>query len=159
MRKINPGTIVYIDETGFDEFYHRTHAYSRIGVPVIGKVAGRKFARTNLVAGLSNGKIIGEYFYKGNTKTDIFENWFKEYLLPNVAHGSTIILDNATFHSKKKLPKIAKPKKCKIMFLPPYSPDLNPIEKTWANIKKHLRQNMVNYPTLIDAVCSYLKTD
>jgi len=76
--------------------------------------------------------------YGGTTDHIVFETWFVKMLLPALPSGSTIIMDNASFHRKKVLAKLAKDKNCNILFLPPYSPDYNPIENVWANLKKKI---------------------
>ena len=155
---IKPKNIVYIDETGFDEYYSRKYGYSKRGHRIIGKEYGRKMYRTNLVAGLANGRIVAEKLYKENTSYTLFEDWFKNELLPQVKKNSVIVLDNATFHRKAALQELAKKRKCHMLFLPPYSPDLNPIEKKWSNTKTHLRNNIKKYKTLQEAILDYLKT-
>ena len=144
--------MVYVDETGFNEHYAREHAYSKKGVAVFAKVSGKKYARTNLVAGLLNNKIVGEMLYKENMKSPLFENWFEFTLIPRIPRKSYIVLDNATFHRKKQLRKLARKYKCKIIFLPPYSPELNPIEKRWANTKKKLRSNSHLFDDFFQAI-------
>ena len=149
---------MFVDETGFNEFYSRERAYSKRGVKVFGKIFGRKIFRTNLVAGMQNGEIIGEEFYKGNTRCTIFEEWFEYRLLPILQKGCTIIMDNAPFHRKKILEQIAKRYHQEMIFLPPYSPDFNPIEKKWGNTKRYLRKDISKHPTLQDGILYYLKT-
>ena len=78
-------------------------------------------------------------------RSPIFENWFEHCLLKEIKRGSTIVLDNATFHRKSVLPKLAKKKNCHVLFLPPYSPDLNPIEKKWAWLKRNLREMLTDF--------------
>ena len=156
---IKTHNIVYVDETGFDEYYSRTYGYSKRGQRIIGKVYGRKMHRTNLVAGLANGKIVAEKLYRENTSYTLFEEWFENELLPQIKNRSIIVLDNATFHRKKMLRELAKKRKCRMLFLPPYSPDLNPIEKNWSNTKTYLRNNVKKHETLQDAILGYLKTN
>ena len=67
---------------------------------------------------------------------DLFNSWFEQALLPELGPGTTIILDNASAHKSPKILDIARSYGCKVLFLPPYSPDLNPIEKFWVNLKK-----------------------
>ena len=67
---------------------------------------------------------------------DFFEAWFEEHLFPELPGDVTIILDNAPFHRKKRLYEIAQRHKRKIIFLPPYSTELNPIEHFWHWLKK-----------------------
>jgi putative transposase len=68
-----------------------------------------------------------------------FERWFGNNLLAGVKEGYTVIMDRARFHRKKQLEAICKKAKVRLLFLPAYSPDFNPIEKDWANMKRALR--------------------
>ena len=82
----------------------------------------------------------------------LFEFWFSNQLLPSLDKGSVIVMDNASFHSKKKLFSAAQNAGCKLLFLPPYSPELNPIEKFWAWLKCFLRKIFPHAPSFDDAL-------
>jgi transposase len=73
--------------------------------------------------------------------------------------GSVIILDNASFHKKSEVYRIAASYGCRIIFLPPYSPDKNKIEKSWANLKNWLRLNSKKYDDIRVAVLAYFKSE
>jgi transposase len=75
-------------------------------------------------------------------------------LLKIIPKGSTAIMDNARFHNKERLQKIARGK-ARLLFLPPYSPDYNPIENSWSNMKRFLRNSSRNYHTVDDAIYAY----
>ena len=77
--------------------------------------------------------------YNSATDSKLFEFWFENYLLKELNRGKFIVLDNASFHRKARLIELAEHKKCKVIFLPSYSPDLNPIENKWAWLKQLLR--------------------
>jgi transposase len=64
--------------------------------------------------------------------------WFRAKFVKSVPKGTTAILDNASFHPAKKLKNLCQRHGIKLLFLPAYSPDFNPIEKTWANMKRGL---------------------
>jgi putative transposase len=85
-----------------------------------------------------------------------FENWFENSLLKSVGKGKTIIMDRASFHRKKQLEEICKKQGVSLLYLPPYSPDFNPIEKTWANMKKELRDTVPLYGLIETAIYAYL---
>jgi len=72
--------------------------------------------------------------------SQLFEFWFEKCLLPELTPDSTIVMDNAAFHRKKRLELIALESCHKVVFLPPYSPEYNPIEKLWSWIKCMLRK-------------------
>lgn len=66
--------------------------------------------------------------------------------------GQVVILDNASFHKSEKSKQLIEEAGCKILFLPPYSPDLNPIEQFWANFKKIVSSNLEKIQTLAEAI-------
>ena len=90
--------------------------------------------------------------YKDTMSSDFFEEWFAKMLIPELPERTVIILDNAAFHRMNKLQEIAKKFGHVILPLPPYSPDLNPIEKTWANIKKLIRKIAACFNNFEDAL-------
>jgi len=73
-------------------------------------------------------------------------------LLPFLVPGSVIVMDNARFHCKSKLLPAAQEAGCHILFLPPYSPDLNHIEFFWAWLKTRLRKLLPSFASLDDAI-------
>ena len=89
-----------------------------------------------MVAGLTNGELIAPMTYEETMTSDFFEAWFQKFLLPTLTTPSVIIMDNARFHRMGKLKLLCEEFGHKLLPLPPYSPEYNPIEKTWAHIKK-----------------------
>lgn len=127
---------MYVDEAGFDSYLYRPYARAPRGEKIHEKVKGRKYQRTSIVAGQTGHDIIAPLEYKGTMHGDFFEAWFEQHLLPELPEDAVIILDNASFHRKKRLNEITEKHKRKIIFLPPYSPELNPIEHFWHWLKK-----------------------
>jgi transposase len=84
-----------------------------------------------------------------------FERWFESKLLNSVQTGSTIIMDRASFHRKELLEEICGKAKVNLLFFPAYSPDFNPIEKDWANMKRALRDTAPFCDLLQTAVYDY----
>jgi len=78
--------------------------------------------------------------------------WLKDFLIPELKSGQVVIMDNATFHKSQESLNLIEMAGCKVLFLPPYSPDLNPIEIFWANFKKMVRTNLETLKTLADAI-------
>lgn len=98
---------------------------------------------------------MAEYCYTGTTNSQVFEKWFCEFLLPESQKGDAIIMDNASFHNKKRLREYARVYKVTVIFLPPYSPDYNPIEKIWANLKRFLNETTMQFSTLQSVIYWY----
>jgi transposase len=145
LNELPAATLVYIDECGIDQYLYREYAYSLRGKKVIAKISGKKFKRTNIVAGICCGRWIAPLTYSGTTDSILFAYWFEQCLLKEAKLGSTFILDNATFHRKSVLPALAERYGCRVLFLPPYSPELNPIENKWAWLKKKLRKILPDF--------------
>ena len=137
--KLNKEDIVYLDESGFDPGLQRPFARSKRGTKVIGEQSGKFRKRISVIAGYCQNKFLAPMTFDGYCDTMAFNAWLELMLLPVLKHGQTIILDNASFHKSKKTKELIKSAGCKILFLPPYSPDFNPIEKAWANIKRIVR--------------------
>jgi transposase len=78
--------------------------------------------------------------FEGTCNTEVFNQWLEHMLLPDLLVGSILVLDNATFHQSRRTQQLVEQAGCTLMFLSPYSPDLNPIEKCWANLKRSWRQ-------------------
>ncbi|CYL18307.1 IS630-Spn1%2C transposase Orf2 [Streptococcus pneumoniae] len=100
-----------------------------------------------MVAGLTNGELIAPMTYEEMMTSDFFEAWFQKFLLPTLTTPSVIIMDNARFHRMGKLELLCEEFGHKLLPLPPYSPEYNPIEKTWAHIKKHLKKVLISSPS------------
>jgi len=126
------------------------------GVRVQDTKRGRKFGRTNVIAALCQKTILAPKCYEHSTNSAFFEDWFEHDLLPLLKKGQTATLDNASFHREKQLRKILEGTGVELLFLPSYSPDFNPIENKWANLKRVLPDILPLHVTLQDAILTYL---
>jgi transposase len=151
--------IAYVDETGIDTFLAREHGWSLRGTPVIGTVSGRKYRRTGIVAAKMGESIIEPLQYSGTMDSTLFEAWFETRLLAKLPPNTTVVMDNASFHRKKKLYPLSEKAGVRLVFLPPYSPNLNPIEHFWAWLKRHLRKILPFYSAFDEALYSAFQVD
>lgn len=150
---------VFVDESGLNREYRRIYARAKRGVKVHEKKSGKKYKRTNIIAGLvygeSSEKHIAVQCYERSTKADFFEDWFEFELIPLLPENALVIMDNASFHRKNALYDIAHRCGVNLLFLPPYSPDFNPIEHSWANFKAWLGFNSKRFSIFEFAVDYY----
>lgn len=144
--------IAYVDETGIDSYLYRAYGYAARGEAVYGKIPGRKFKHTNIVAAKLGKELIAPMQYNGTTDSTLFEFWFEQCLLPCLPKDAVIVMDNASFHRKKELHKISSKHNCTLIFLPPYSPEFNPIENSWHHLKSVIRNNAYLFNSLDDAI-------
>jgi len=84
----------------------------------------------------------------------LFEVWFEECLLPSLPEKSVIVMDNASFHRKSRLFCVVGEWGHRLIFLPPYSPELIPIENFWSWLKRYLRKVLPQHDSFLDALCS-----
>jgi len=97
---------------------------------------GRASARLTAIAAQAAGRTIAPFVFEGSTNRAVFEAWLEGFLVPELREGSTLVLDNASFHRYSDIESIAEKAGHKVLWLPAYSPDLNPIERYWAKLKK-----------------------
>ena len=122
-----------------------------------GKIPGKKFERLNIVAAKRGEEILALSEYTCSMNSALFELWFASVLLKEVKRGSVLILGNASWHRKKVLKVLAEAAGCRVIFLPPYSPNFNPIEKIWAVLKTFIRNYMREFTSLSVAVSAFFQ--
>lgn len=143
---------MYVDESGVEDTLFREHARAPRGTKVLAEIKGKKSQRISLICGLLSKKLIAPLAFEGYTNAEVFNQWLEECLLPELPPGHTVIIDNARFHQSQKTPALIEASGCRLIFLPPYSPDLNDIEPWWAILKKHLRKILPNVKELSSAI-------
>ena len=133
--------IIPLDESGFAHDMPRTHGYAAIGLRCYGKQDWGAKGRTNVIGALLEKRLIGVALFTCNIDSDVFHAWVKTTLIPSLPENSVIVMDNASFHKREDIQKLITDSGHIIEYLPPYSPDLNPIEHKWAE-KKKLRRKL-----------------
>ena len=141
-----------MDESGINQYLYREHGRGLRGKEVHGEISGKRFARQSVISGLLNGRFFAPMCFEGTCNTSLFNAWLKQMLIPNLTPGQVLILDNASFHKSAESQQLIEAAGCKILFLPPYSPDLNPIEKCWANMKKKVRELLMEVKNFTEAL-------
>ncbi|MCW9718098.1 transposase [Avibacterium sp. 21-599] len=133
--------VVYLDESGFEKQTFRTHGYAPVGEKCQATHNWQKMAtRTNAIGAIREGNLFALRLFYCPIDSDIFYVWLTEALLPELEKPTVIVMDNAAFHKRQDIIEAIERTEHKILWLPPYSPDLNPIEKTWAWVKSLRKQ-------------------
>lgn len=146
--------IVYVDESGFEASTYRPYAWGKRGKRVYGDRTGHTRPRTSVIAARRKHQWLAPMIFKGTANAALVNQWFRQMLCKELRPGSTIIWDNARFHKKTELEAIAQEHGHHILFLPPYSPDFNPIENDFATLKKQ-RQNAPQDTTIEQLIAMY----
>jgi putative transposase len=143
--------------SGFERTTQRNYGWAIRGKKVHRERSGNSRPRTRLIAAKRGKQILAPILFEGSTDSIWFNDGFERHLFKELRPKSKIITpppDNAPFHKKKDICEITSQHELHLLFLPPYSPDFNPIEKDFANIKK-IRAFDNQNTTLDDIVKSY----
>ena len=121
----------------------------------VGQKSGKYYKRTNSIAGYVNHKVIAPMVFNCSCNTELLNNWVEKFLIKELKSGQFVVMDNASFHKSQKTKELIESVGCKVIFLPPYSPDLNPIEKFWANMKRWIKNNISKFDRVYDALAHF----
>jgi transposase len=134
--------VFYLDECGVDHRLYRESGRAPRGERIYQAVAGKRRERTSIIAASQQNKLVAPRVFQGSCTTEVVDVYFEKVLLPALPPGSVIVLDNARFHQSPTTQKLVEQAGCQLLFWPPYSPDLNPIEHVWAAFKTRLRKDL-----------------
>ena len=118
----------------------RTHGYALKGQRCYGSCDWGAKGRTNVIGALLGQTLLTVILLNGNVNTEVFLAWVEQDLIPKLPSESVLVIDNATFHKDPRIRNALERSGHFLEYLPPYSPDLNPIEKKWAQAKKLRRK-------------------
>jgi transposase len=140
---------------------HRTHGRGNCGTRVLGYITGKRAKRTNVIGAWGYGKgLFSTRTYEDMTvNRERFIEWLKTDLVPHLSVGKVVIMDNAPWHKGIEIKEIIEKTGAKLLYLPPYSPDLNPIEHAWANLKKFIKKLAHTTLTIIEKIHKYINCE
>jgi transposase len=136
MQKYGSQNIVYFDESGFASESYRPHGWARMGQKVFGLISGNNRKATNLIMAQRGKEWLAPMLFTGSCHTETVNQWLEKMLMPELTQPSVIVMDNARFHNKEQIQTIIEKDGHILLSLPRYSPDFNPIEQSFATIKK-----------------------
>jgi transposase len=141
--------LVYVDESGCDKRagFRRT-GWSPRGVTPVQISRFQRGQRYQILPAYSQDGVLLSRVFQGSTDADVFED-FIEQLLHHCGRwpepNSVLLMDNASFHRSDRIQELCATAGVKLVYLPPYSPDLNPIEEFFSELKGFVRRNWVNH--------------
>ena len=122
----------------------RTHGYAPKGRRCFGTCNCNAKGRTNVIGALMGENLLTISLFKGNINSEVFHAWVTQDLFPKLPPGAVLVIDNAAFHKCSHTQKAIENAEHNLQYLPPYSPDLNPIEHQWAKAKAIRRKTGEN---------------
>jgi transposase len=138
-----------------------TRVYGRAprGERVIGAVPQNYGANVTMLASLGSQGIEAMMTIEGATDTEVFRVYVEQVLRPTLQPGDTVIMDNLRAHKATGIREAIEQSGARLLFLPPYSPDLSPIERCWAKLKTYLRKAKARTREALDtAITQALRT-
>jgi transposase len=137
---LEPERLIFIDETWASTNMARTHGRCPRGERLRMAVPHGHWKTTTLVAGLSVGGIVAPWVLDGPINGDAFETYVRKVLAPELNRDDIVVMDNLSSHKRPEVQALIEAAGARILYLPPYSPDFNPIEKAFAKLKALLRK-------------------
>lgn len=131
---------MFVDETSATTNMARRYGRRRRGLRLRCGVPHGHYKAITFVCGLRLRGVVAPKAYDRAMNTETFEAWLVEHLLPTLEEGDIVVLDNLQAHKSPSVAEILARKGCTVRYLPPYSPDLNPIEKAFSKLKASLRK-------------------
>ena len=133
--------LVFVDESGFNTSMTRLRARAPMGKRAYGKVPRNRGKNTTLIAAITLEGAMGESMtVEGATDAEAFEAYVEHFLAPSLCEGQLVVLDGLGAHGTEKVRELVQARGADLLFLPSYSPDLNPIEEAFSKIKALVRK-------------------
>jgi transposase len=136
---LDPEKLVFLDEFGATTKMTRTRGRSLKGARLVAKVPHGHWKSMTFIAGLRTSGLVAPVSIDGAMNGELFVAYIRQQLVPTLQLGDTVILDNLPSHKRIAAREAIEAVGAKLVFLPPYSPDLNPIEQAISKIKRLLR--------------------
>jgi transposase len=135
-----PQRFKFIDESGVNLAMTRLYGRAPRGERVIGAVPQNYGANVTMLASLGSQGIEAMMTIEGATDTEVFRVYVEQVLRPTLHPGDIVIMDNLRAHKAAGIREAIEQTGARLLYLPPYSPDLSPIERCWAKLKTYLRK-------------------
>ena len=139
MTAVAADTLGFLDETSTQTVMTRRRGRAPRGERVVGAIPRNHGPNITCLVALSPTGTQAPCVFEGAVTSALFVRWLREWLLPTLAPGTTIVLDNLSVHRHADVRPAIEEAGCHLRYLPPYSPDFNPIELAFSKLKTHLR--------------------
>jgi transposase len=159
LSKLPPKDLVFVDESGVRTNLTRLYGRAPKGERVREAVPQGHWKVLTILSALTVPGIAARMTIEAATDADVFLTFVQQVLAPRLRPGQIVILDNLPAHQHKKVRRLLAARQCRLLYLPPYSPDLNPIEFAWSKLKTFLRAAKARQgPALEQAITTGLRT-
>lgn len=151
--RLNAGRFVFVDECSTNTSLSPIYGWSRRGSRVYFEAPRNWGANITLLSSMSMEGMGPSLAVEGATTKAVFEAYIEKVLAPALKLGQIVVMDNLSSHKGSRIRELIEGKGCELMYLPPYSPDLNPIEEAFSKVKGILRKAQArSRETLVAAI-------
>lgn len=148
-----PRDVIYLDVIGMDERDRYDYGWSPRGTTMVELKPGSRRGRISAIGAYGvKERLFAPMTFEGSCNRNVVEKWLEEVLLPQLSPGKVLVLDNASFHKGGRIRDLVEEAGCALLYLPPYSPDLSPIEQCWGWIKARVRRGRERFEMLHGAL-------
>lgn len=133
--------LVFVDEAGLNLSMSRLEARALNGERAVGSIPGTKGGNISLIGALNLDGVVAAMTIPGSTNTEVFLTYVTQVLVPQLWKGAIVVMDNLKAHHAESIRVAIEAVGAKVKFLPPYSPDLSPIEQCLSKLKQFLRSS------------------
>lgn len=138
--RVEAERLVFVDEMGANVSLSPLYAYSRRGERAFGSAPRNWGKNVTLLASLTATGLGPCLAVEGPTTREVFEVYLERVLAPSLKPGQIVVVDNLSAHKGGRVREILEKVGCELVYLPPYSPDFNPIEQAFSKVKRLLRK-------------------
>src|SRR5918995_739862 len=151
--RIDPERLVFVDEMGTNTSLSPIYAWAPKGRRAHCSVPRNRGKNTTLLSSMSLSGMGPSLAVDGPTDREVFETYAERVLAPTLRAGQVVVMDNLGAHKGGRVREFIEHRGCELLFLPPYSPDLNPIEEAFSKVKASLRRARArSRETLVGAI-------
>ena len=144
--------LVFLDESGINTAMTRLYGRCARGQRLVDKAPAGLWQNNTLVAAMRLDGVVAPLLLDGPVNGDIFASYIEGCLVPELTPGDIVIMDNLPAHKSLRVAAAIERVGCILVYLPPYSPDFNPIENMWSKMKANLRKTAARtFDTIVDA--------
>jgi len=138
--QIDADRLVFVDEMGTNTSLAPLYAWSRKGQRAFGRAPRNWGSNVTLLASMNTEGMGPCVAVEGATTGAVFEAYVEQVLAPSLVPGRVVVMDNLSAHKGQRVRELIEERGCELLYLPPYSPDYNPIEQAFAKVKALLRK-------------------
>jgi transposase len=140
IRAKNPTDLVFVDECSSNTSLAPLYGWARCGERVHQKAPRNWGKNITLISSIGKEWGMGaSLVVEGSTNRTVFETYLEDVLCPTLQEGQVVVMDNLSAHKGERVRELIEGRECELVYLPPYSPDFNPIEQAFSKLKSYLR--------------------